>query len=213
VEPFRAFAGIAAPLLADDIDTDQIAPASVHSRRLDPDYGALFFARKRVRADGSEDPAFVLNRGAYRNASILVTGTRFGCGSARESAIWALMGFGIRAIVARSFAEMYRENCLRNGVLTIVLDESEQAAFEAHVVAVDGAAEFRVELGDPHIAAPDGRRYDFAIDPAERIVLLEGTDLVDLTLRQSPAIDAWEAGMLQSRPWLQDVGPSEGMGR
>jgi 3-isopropylmalate dehydratase small subunit len=213
VEPFRAFAGIAAPLLVDDIDTDQIAPASVHSRRLDPDYGALFFARKRVRADGSEDPAFVLNRDAYRSASILVTGTRFGCGSARESAIWALMGFGIRAIVARSFAEMYRENCLRNGVLTIVLAEAERAAFEAQVVAVDGAAPFTVELRDPHIAAPDGRRYDFAIDPSERIVLLEGTDLVDLTLRQSPAIDAWEARMQQSRPWLQDVGRSEGMGR
>jgi 3-isopropylmalate dehydratase small subunit len=203
VEPFRAFSGIAVPLLVDDVDTDQIAPASVHSRRLDPDYGALFFARKRVRGDGSEDPAFVLNRGAFRNASILVTGTRFGCGSARESAIWALMGFGIRAIVARSFAEMYRENCLRNGVLTIVLAESDRAAFEAQVVAVDGALPFMVELRDPHIAAPDGRRYDFAIDPAERIVLLEGTDLVDLTLRQSPAIDAWEARTQQSRPWLQ----------
>jgi 3-isopropylmalate/(R)-2-methylmalate dehydratase small subunit len=213
VEPFRAFAGIAAPLLIDDIDTDQIAPASVHSRRLDPDYAALFFARKRLRADGSEDPAFVLNRSAFRQASILVTGTRFGCGSARESAIWALMGFGIRAIVARSFAEMYRENCLRNGVLTIVLGDSERAAFEAQVVAVAGAAPFTVELEDPHIAAPDGRRYGFAFDPAERIVLLEGTDLVDLTLRQSPAIDAWEAGMRESRPWLQDVGRSEGMGR
>jgi 3-isopropylmalate dehydratase small subunit len=213
MEPFRSFAGIAAPLLVDDIDTDQIAPASVHSRRLDPDYGALFFARKRVRADGSEDPAFVLNRGAYRSASILVTGTRFGCGSARESAIWALMGFGICAIVARSFAEMYRENCLRNGVLTIVLNPAEQAAFEAQVVAVDGAAPFTVDLCDPHVTAPDGRRYEFAIDAAERIVLLEGTDLVDLTLRQSPAIDAWEARMQQSRPWLQDVGHSEGMGR
>jgi 3-isopropylmalate/(R)-2-methylmalate dehydratase small subunit len=213
VQPFRAFSGVAAPLFVDDIDTDQIAPASVHSRRLDPDYGGLFFARKRIRADGSEDPEFVLNRGAYRNASILVTGTRFGCGSARESAIWALMGFGIRAIVARSFAEMYRENCLRNGVLTIVLDEAERAAFEAQVVAVAGAAPFTVELADPHIAAPDGRRYGFAIDPAEQIVLLEGTDLVDLTLRQSPAIDAWEAEMQHTRPWLQDVGRSEGMGR
>ncbi len=80
-------------------------------------------------------------------------------------------------------------------------------------MAVDGAAPFTVDLRDPHIAAPGGRRYDFAIDPAERIVLLEGTDLVDLTLRQSPAIDAWEAGMRRSRPWLQDVGRSEGMGR
>jgi 3-isopropylmalate/(R)-2-methylmalate dehydratase small subunit len=212
MEPFRTFSGVAAPLLVDDIDTDQIAPASVDSRRLDPDYGAMFFARKRRRADGSEDPAFVLNREPHRHASILVTGTRFGCGSARESAIWALMGFGIRAIVARSFAEMYRENCLRNGVLPIVLDAADRAAFEADVVAVDGAAPFTVDLRDPHVAGPDGRRYAFTIDPSDRIVLLEGTDLIALTLRHAAAIDAVEARMRESRPWLQDVGRPKGMG-
>jgi 3-isopropylmalate/(R)-2-methylmalate dehydratase small subunit len=206
MDPFRTFSGIAAPLLVDNIDTDQIAPVSDRSRRLDPDYASLFFAGKRRRADGSEDPAFVLNRAAFRGARILVTGARFGCGSARESAIWALKAFGIRAIVARSFAEMYRETCLRNGVLPIVLDASDCAAFEADVTGVDGAAAYTVDLRDPHIGAPNGRRYAYAIDGADRLALLEGTDLVELTLRRSAAIEAWEARTRQRQPWLQDVG-------
>ena len=102
MEPFRTFTGVAAPLLIDDIDTDAIAPVSDRSRLLEPDYAALFFARKRRLPDGSEDPDCVFNRAPYRNASILVTGAQFGCGSARESAVWALTAFGIRAIVARS---------------------------------------------------------------------------------------------------------------
>jgi len=206
MEPFRGFTGVAAPLLIDNIDTDAIAPVSGRSRRLDPDYAALFFARKRWGADGSEDPAFVLNRAPFRAARILVTGTRFGCGSARESAIWALAAFGIRAIVARSFAEMYRENCLRNGVLPIVFDGVDRAEFEADVVDVDGGAEYGVDLRDPHVAAPSGRRYAFAIDAADRLALLEGTDMVELTLRRSTAIEAWEARTRLRQPWLQDVG-------
>jgi 3-isopropylmalate dehydratase small subunit len=206
MEPFRAFTGIAAPLLIDDIDTDAIAPVSDRSRMLEPDYAALFFARKRRRSDGSEDPDFVLNRAPYRNAKILVTGARFGCGSARESAVWALRSFGIRAIVARSFAEMYRENALRNGVLPIVLDPADRAAFEADVVAAGGTAAFAVDLRDPHIAAPNGRRYAFTIDAADRLALLEGTDLVALTLRRSAAIEAWEAKTLREQPWLQNAG-------
>jgi 3-isopropylmalate/(R)-2-methylmalate dehydratase small subunit len=206
MEPFRAFAGVAAPLLVDDVDTDQIAPVSDGSRRLEPDYAALFFARKRLRADGSEDPGFVLNRAPFRAARILVTGRRFGCGSARESAVWALTAFGIRAIVARSFAEMYRENCLRNGVLPVVLDADDGAAFEAEVTAVDGTADFAVDLRASHIVAPSGRRYAFALDVADRLALLEGTDLVALTLRRADAIAAWEARTWRELPWLQDAG-------
>jgi 3-isopropylmalate/(R)-2-methylmalate dehydratase small subunit len=206
VEPFRTFSGVAAPLLIDDVDTDAIAPVSERSRMLEPDYASLFFARKRRLADGGEDPPFVLNQGPYRTASILVTGARFGCGSARESAVWALTAFGIRAIVARSFAEMYRENALRNGVLPIVLPAGDRAAFEADVLAAAGRATFTVGLRDPHVAAPNGRRYAFTIDAADRLALLEGTDLVALTLRQNAAIDAWEARTRREQPWLQDAG-------
>jgi 3-isopropylmalate/(R)-2-methylmalate dehydratase small subunit len=206
MEPFRTVTGVAAPLLFDNIDTDQIAPASDRSRRLDPDYAELFFALKRRRTDGSEDPAFVLNRGPFRNACILVTGSRFGCGSAREIAVWALAGFGIRSIVARSFAEQYRENCLRNGILPVVLDAADQAAFEADVVTVDGTAAFTIDLQDPHVAGPDGRRYAFSIDASDRLALLEGTDLIGVTLRQSDAIAAWEERTRARKPWLQDAG-------
>jgi 3-isopropylmalate/(R)-2-methylmalate dehydratase small subunit len=206
VDPFRAFSGVAAPLLIDDIDTDAIAPVSEHSRMLEPDYASLFFARKRRLADGGEDPAFVLNQAPYRAASILVTGARFGCGSARESAVWALTAFGIRAIVARSFAEMYRENALRNGVLPIVLPAADRAAFEADVLAAAGRSAFTVDLRDPHVAAPNGRRYAFTIDAADRLALLEGTDLIALTLRRSADIDAWEARTRRDQPWLQDAG-------
>ena len=203
MEPFRTVTGIAVPLLVDNIDTDQIAPASDQSRKLDPDYAELFFAGKRRHADGSEDPTFMLTRVPFRRA---VTGEAFGCGSARETAVWSLAAFGIRCIVARSFAERYRENCLRNGILPIVVDAADRAAFEAAVVAADGAAEFTVDLRDPHVAGPDGRRYAYTIDASDRLVLLEGTDLVDLTLRAAPAIAAWEARTRQRQPWLQDAG-------
>ncbi len=206
MEPFGTLHGIAAPLLLDDIDTDAIAPASSDSRRLDPDYAAMFFARKRRRADGSEDPAFVLNRGPFRHTQILVTGTRFGCGSARETAVWSLMAFGIRCIIARSFAEMYRDNCLRNGVLPIVLDASERAAFEAGVVATDGASPYTVDLRAQVVVAPDGREFTFALDPIDRLALLEGTDPIALTLRCEPEIASWEARMLAQPPWLQRPG-------
>jgi 3-isopropylmalate/(R)-2-methylmalate dehydratase small subunit len=206
MEPFRTMKAVAAPLLLDNVDTDAIAPASADSRRLDPDYARLFFARKRWRADGSEDPAFVLNRGPFRTAGILVTGERFGCGSARETAVWALQSFGIRCIVARSFAEMYRENCLRNGILPVVLATAEQTAFEDDVVATDGRDAYTIDLHAQEIVAPGGRRFAFAIDPADRLVLLEGADLIALTLRNAESIDAWEAGMRVSQPWLQDAG-------
>jgi 3-isopropylmalate/(R)-2-methylmalate dehydratase small subunit len=206
MEPFRTVTGVAVPLLVDNIDTDQIAPASDASRRLDPDYAALFFAGKRRQPDGSEDPAFILNRAPFRSARVLVTGESFGCGSARETAVWSLAAFGIRCIVARSFAERYRENCLRNGILPVVLAAADRAAFEAAVVAADGARGVTVDLHDPHIDGPDGRRYAFTIDASDRLVLLEGTDLVDLTLRLSDAIAAWETRTRQRQPWLQDVG-------
>lgn len=206
MEPFRTLTGIAAPLLIDNVDTDAIAPASSDSRRLDPDYATMFFARKRRRADGSEDPDFILNRGPFRNARILVTGNRFGCGSARETAVWSLTAFGIRCIVARSFAELYRDNCLRNGVLPIVLGEGERAAFEADVVATDGTAAYTVDLQTQAVVAPNGRRFAFALDPIDRLALLEGTDPIELTLRSEPEIVAWEARMLAQQPWLQRTG-------
>ncbi|MGC2132852.1 MAG: 3-isopropylmalate dehydratase small subunit, partial [Xanthobacteraceae bacterium] len=143
MQPFSSHTGIAAPLLKDDINTDQIAPI-MHSRSLKEDYKAMLFHRARHREDGSEDPDFILNRPQFRAAGILVTGQNFGAGSSRESAVWSMLANDIRVVVAKSFADIYRENCLQNGVLPVVLGPGDADAFIARVVAADGAAPFTV---------------------------------------------------------------------
>jgi 3-isopropylmalate/(R)-2-methylmalate dehydratase small subunit len=204
MQPFTQLTGIAAPLLRDDINTDQLAPV-LPLRVLEPDYAAQLFARWRRRPDGSPDPDFVLNRPQYRGASILVAGGNFGCGSARESAVWALAAFGIRAIVARSFADLFRGNCIANCVLPVVLAPEQHAAFAAQVTTVCGSAPFCVDLVDQHVRAPDGTIYPFTIDAGERSILLEGLDDVGLSLKHAEAIAAWEGGTRSARPWLQNA--------
>ena len=120
MQPFTSHTGIAVPLLRDDINTDQIAPVQA-MRNLKPDYKTLLFMRARRRDDGSEDPDFVLNQPQFRNPGILVTGHNFGAGSSREAAVWGMLANNIRVIVAKSFADIYRENCLQNGLLPVVL--------------------------------------------------------------------------------------------
>jgi 3-isopropylmalate/(R)-2-methylmalate dehydratase small subunit len=202
MQPFTRLTGIAAPLLRDDINTDQIAPV-LPLRILEPDYAAQLFVRWRRRPDGSIDPDFVLNQPHYRDARILVAGGNFGCGSARESAVWALAAFGIRAIVARSFADLFRGNCIANGLLPVVLAPEQHAAFAAQVTAVNGSAAFCVDLIDQQIRTPDGTVYPFAIAAGERTALLEGLDDIGLSLRHAEAITAWEEGTRGARPWLQ----------
>src|SRR5438270_5226836 len=145
MQPFTTHAGTAVPLLGDDINTDQIAPVQA-MRSLKPDYKALLFMRARWRDDGSADESFVLNRPQFRNPGILVTGHNFGAGSSREAAVWGMLANNIRVIVARSFADIYRENCLQNGLLPIVLDPRDAAAFVDRVIAVNGTAPFTVDL-------------------------------------------------------------------
>ena len=118
MQPFSKHTGVAVPLLKDDINTDQVAPVQA-MRALKPDYKALLFQRAKQRDDGSEDPDFVLNKPQFRNPGILVTGNNFGAGSSREAAVWGMLANNIRVIVARSFADIYRENCLQNGLLPV----------------------------------------------------------------------------------------------
>src|ERR1700741_1976140 len=145
MQPFIKHTGVAVPLIKDDINTDQVAPVQA-MRALKPDYKALLFMRARRRDDGSEDPDFVLNKPQFRNPGILVTGQNFGAGSSRESAVWSMLANNIRVIVARSFADIYRENCLQNGLLPITLAPADVDAFEARVIAADGAGPFSVDL-------------------------------------------------------------------
>jgi 3-isopropylmalate/(R)-2-methylmalate dehydratase small subunit len=204
MQPFTAQTGIAAPLIKDDINTDQIAPI-LHARGLKEDYRAMLFHRARRREDGSEDPDFVLNKPQFRNAAILVTGENFGAGSSRESAVWSMLANGIRVIVAKSFADIYRENCLQNGLLPVVLGAQLGDQFIARVVAVDGQAPFTVDLQTQRISGPDGPDIGFEIPAADRTRLLEGLDDIGLSLKHVDEIASWEARAKAAQPWLQSA--------
>ena len=203
MQPFTRHTGIAAPLLKDDINTDQIAPI-LHSRSLKEDYKAMLFHRARRREDGSEDPDFVLNKPQFRAAGILVTGHNFGAGSSRESAVWSMLASNIRVIVAKSFADIYRENCLQNGLLPIVLAPDEAEAFIARVVRVNGdGGPFTVDLVTQRISGPGGADVAFDIAAADRVRLLEGLDDIGMTLKQMDDIVQWEQRAATAQPWLQ----------
>jgi 3-isopropylmalate/(R)-2-methylmalate dehydratase small subunit len=202
MQPFSTVTGVAVPLLRDDVNTDEIAPIQM-MRRLEPDYRAMLFMRTRLRSDGSEDPDFVLHRPQFRDPAILVAGSNFGCGSSREAAVWTLMAWGIRCIVARSFADIFRENLLQNGVLPVVLSAGDAEAFEARVIAADGAAPFTVDLPAQTISGPGGPDLQFDISASDKMRLIEGLDDVGLTLKQTADIVAWEQRTSAAQPWLQ----------
>ena len=202
MQPFTRHTAIAAPLLIDDMNTDQIAPV-LHGRDLKEDYRAMLFYRARRREDGSDNPDFVINKPQFRNAGILVTGNNFGAGSSRESAVWSMLANDIRVIVARSFADIYRENCLQNGLLPVVLPPDAADAFTARVIAADGAAPFTVDLQTQRISGPGGGDIAFEIAPADRVRLLEGLDDIGLTLKHMAEIASWEQRAAAAQPWLQ----------
>ena len=153
----------------------------------------------------AEDPEFVLNRPQFQNPGILVTGQNFGAGSSREAAVWGMLANGIRVIVAKSFADIYRENCLQNGLLPVVLRPQDQEPFIARVVAANGAAAFTVDLEVQRISGPGGRDLTFEIPAADRMRLLEGLDDIGLTLKHADEIVAWEKRMAAVQPWLQEA--------
>jgi 3-isopropylmalate/(R)-2-methylmalate dehydratase small subunit len=200
MQPFTVLTGIAVALLRDDIDTDQIAPVN---RSLNPDYAALLFQRARKLADGRDDPDFPLNRPQFRGARILVTGRNFGCGSSRESAVWAMLAAGIRCIVAQSFADLYRENCLQNGLLPVELEPAAADQLAARVNAADGAAPFTVDLVAQRISGPGGGEIALKIAAADRMRLLEGLDDIGLTIKHAQDIADWERRARAAQPWLQ----------
>ncbi len=204
MQPFTRHTGVAVPLLRDDINTDQIAPIAA-MRQLKPDYKTMLFARARLRADGGEDPDFVLNQPQFRAPGILVTGHNFGAGSSRESAVWSMLANNIRVIVAKSFADIYRENCLQNCLLPVVLRPEDADAFIARVVAVNGAEPFTVDLVRQTISGPDGGDITFDIPAADRMRLLEGLDDIGLTLKHTDEIKVWEQRMAAAQPWLQSA--------
>jgi 3-isopropylmalate/(R)-2-methylmalate dehydratase small subunit len=199
MQPFTSHTGIAVPLLKDDVNTDQVAPVQA-MREMKPDYKTMLFMRARA-----EDPNFPLNLPQFANPGILVTGDNFGAGSSREAAVWSMTANNIRVIVAKSFADIYRENCLQNGLLPVVLGPDQADAFIARVVAANGSAPFTVDLQSQTISGPGGPDIQFDIPAADRMRLLEGLDDIGLTLKHTDEIVAFEKRMAASQPWLQQA--------
>lgn len=204
MEPFKTITGIAFPMIEDDINTDQIAPVQM-SRDLKPDYADLLFKRQRFTPQGAPIPDHPLNQPRYRSPAIFVAGRNFGCGSSREAAVWCLTAIGIRVIVARSIADIYRENCLQNGVLPIELGDAAADEFEARVLTADGKEPFTVSLEAQTITGPGGGPIAFDIPPADRMRLIEGLDDIGVSLKHEADIVAWEQRAANRFPWLQSA--------
>ncbi|MFQ3622270.1 MAG: 3-isopropylmalate dehydratase small subunit [Acetobacteraceae bacterium] len=202
MRPFTAVTGPAAPLFRPNIDTDVILRVERLVGTTRESMGAWAFESWRFRADGSEDPDFVLNREPFRNAPILIAGPNFGCGSSREGAVWALAGRGVRAVIAPSFSDIFRTNALQNGLLPVTLPEETVARLAEQARAAPETASVTVDLVAQTVTGPDGACHPFRIDPARREALLAGLDDIGLTLRARREIEAWQAADRARRPWV-----------
>jgi 3-isopropylmalate/(R)-2-methylmalate dehydratase small subunit len=201
MQPFTVLTGVAAPLPMINIDTDMIIPKQFLKTIKRTGLGKSLFFDQRYLDNGEENPGFVLNHPAYRNAQILIAGENFGCGSSREHAPWALLDFGIRSVIAPSFADIFYNNCFKNGVLPVVLPSEEVARLMAE--AEQGAnAVFTVDLAAQQVMTPDGRRVPFEIDPFRKHCLLHGLDDIAQTLEKAVSIQAFEARQRAEQPWL-----------
>ncbi len=201
MEKFTTLTGIAAPMPLVNIDTDMIIPKQFLKTIARTGLGKNLFDEMRFTQDGAEIPDFVLNKPAYRKAEILVAGDNFGCGSSREHAPWALLDFGIRAVVSTSFADIFFNNCFKNGILPIVLPPEAVATLMAD--AQKGAnARMSVDLAAQTVTSSDGQVFHFEVDAFKKHCLLNGLDDIGLTLEKVSAIDTFETQATQSRPWV-----------
>ena len=201
MEKFTTLTGVAAPLKLINVDTDMIIPKQYLKTIKRTGLGTGLFSEMRYKDDGSENPDFVLNKPAYRQAKVLVSGDNFGCGSSREHAPWALMDFGIRCVISTSFADIFYNNCFKNGILPIkVSPEDLEKLFDD---ADRGAnATLTIDLAAQEIRGPDGGTIKFDIDAHRKHCLLNGLDDIGLTKEKDDKIVAFEKKAAQARPWL-----------
>lgn len=188
---FARLKAVAAALPLDNVDTDKILPAEHLKTVSRAGLGRALFARMRYHDDGSEQPGFVLNRGPWRHAQILVAGANFGCGSSREHAPWALVDFGISCVIASSFADIFYNNCFKNGILPIVLANTELAELQA-AASREESATFEVDLHEQRILKWDGAVVRFEIDGGRKAALVEGRDEIAETLSFAAELSAWD---------------------
>jgi 3-isopropylmalate/(R)-2-methylmalate dehydratase small subunit len=206
MEKVSRVTGIAAPLLLDNIDTDAIIPTPWMTRA-DVDFGAALFGNWRYQDPKAEKERsdFILNREPFRQARILVAGINFGCGSSREHAVWALMGFGIRAVIAPSFGDIFYENACKNGLLAVTLPADTVQAIGQRLAQGASGYGMTVDLEACRVIGPDGAIASFAMEPSRRTALLEGLDEIGMTLKETDAIAAFQARDRQSRPWIYEA--------
>jgi len=201
MERFTKLSGIAAPLPMMNVDTDMIIPKQFLKTIKRSGLGVNLFDEMRYDDDGRELPDFVLNKPQYRNAEILVAGENFGCGSSREHAPWAIKDFGIRCVIAPSFADIFYNNCFKNGILPIALPQ-DQVDLLMREAEKGANARFEVDLEAQTVTTPEGEVIPFELDAFKKHCLLEGLDDIGLTLSKADAIDSFEARAAQSRPWV-----------
>ena len=201
MDKFDTLTGVAAPMPIINIDTDMIIPKQYLTTIKRTGLGTGLFSEMRFNDDGSENPDFVLNKPAYKDAKIIVAGDNFGCGSSREHAPWALLDYGIRCVISTSFADIFYNNCFKNGILPIVVspEDLEKLMDDAERGA---NATLSVDLERQEIKGPDGGVVSFDIDPFRKHCLLNGLDDIGLTMEKAPKIDAFEEKVSAARPWV-----------
>ncbi len=201
MEKFTKITGVAAPMPMINIDTDMIIPKQFLKTIKRSGLGVNLFDEMRYDDDGNEIPDFVLNQPAYRESEILIGGENFGCGSSREHAPWALLDFGIRCVIAPSFADIFHNNCFKNGILPIALP---QEVIDVLMRDAEKGANARmtVDLEAQTVTTSDGESFAFEVDAFKKHCLLEGLDDIGLTFEKAAAIDNFEAAAAASRPWV-----------
>lgn len=200
MDKFTTLTGVAAPLPIVNIDTDMIIPKQFLKTIKRTGLGTALFHEMRTNDDGSVNTDFVLNQPSYKDAKILVAGDNFGCGSSREHAPWALLDYGIRCVISTSFADIFYNNCFKNGILPIQVSE-EQLEKLLDDASRGANATLTVDLEAQVIKGPDGGEISFEIDPFRKHCLLNGLDDIGLTLAKSASIDSFEGSVAESRPW------------
>jgi len=201
MKKFDQLTGVAAPLNILNIDTDMIIPKQFLKTIKRSGLGANLFDEMRFTQDGEEIADFVLNREPYRGAEIIVAGDNFGCGSSREHAPWALLDFGIRCVISTSFADIFYNNCFKNGILPITVSADDRDALMADAADIENP-ELSINLETQTIHRPNGVEVSFEIDPFRKQCLLEGLDDIGLTLEKGGSIDSFEATRAEEKPWL-----------
>jgi 3-isopropylmalate/(R)-2-methylmalate dehydratase small subunit len=204
MKKFTHLNGVAAPLPMVNVDTDMVIPKNYLKTTVRTGLGRHLFAEMRYEEDGSERADFVLNKPAYRQAKILIAFENFGCGSSREHAPWALLDFGIRCVIAPSFADIFFNNCFKNGILPLVLPK---ATCERLIADAERGANaiLTIDLEAEELIRSDGERIAFAVEPFRRHRLLQGLDEIGATIAKASGIDAFESRLAARQPWRAEV--------